>query len=182
MTGIAPGIGVAAVNCALLPGCDVSFSPRTVRSSGRAAVVTASVLFAAVIYSAQADQIYKTVDAQGHVTYSDRPNTAGAQKTDVAVQQADPAEAARLAKERQLLNAEDDQRKKQQNAADKSKAQQDHDKQARCQAARDRYNSIKDLTRLFKMDADGNRVYASDSDLDAQKEAARQAVTTACGT
>jgi hypothetical protein len=153
-----------------------------VRSSGRAAVVTASVLFAAVIYSAQADQIYKTVDAQGHVTYSDRPNTAGAQKTDVAVQQADPAEAARLAKERQLLNAEDDQRKKQQNAADKSKAQQDHDKQARCQAARDRYNSIKDLTRLFKMDADGNRVYASDSDLDAQKEAARQAVTTACGT
>jgi hypothetical protein len=160
----------------------VSFSPRTVRSSGRAAVVTASVLFAAVIYSAQADQIYKTVDAQGHVTYSDRPNTAGAQKTDVAVQQADPAEAARLAKERQLLNAEDDQRKKQQNAADKSKAQQDHDKQARCQAARDRYNSIKDLTRLFKMDADGNRVYASDSDLDAQKEAARQAVTTACGT
>ena len=152
------------------------------RSSGRAAVVTASVLFAAVIYSAQADQIYKTVDAQGHVTYSDRPNTAGAQKTDVAVQQADPAEAARLAKERQLLNAEDDQRKKQQNAADKSKAQQDHDKQARCQAARDRYNSIKDLTRLFKMDADGNRVYASDSDLDAQKEAARQAVTTACGT
>ena len=160
----------------------MSFSPRTVRSSGRAAVVTASVLFAAVIYSAQADQIYKTVDAQGHVTYSDRPNTAGAQKTDVAVQQADPAEAARLAKERQLLNAEDDQRKKQQNAADKSKAQQDHDKQARCQAARDRYNSIKDLTRLFKMDADGNRVYASDSDLDAQKEAARQAVTTACGT
>jgi Domain of unknown function (DUF4124) len=153
-----------------------------VRSSGRAAVVTASVLFAAVIDSAQADQIYKTVDAQGHVTYSDRPNTAGAQKTDVAVQQADPAEAARLAKERQLLNAEDDQRKKQQNAADKSKAQQDHDKQARCQAARDRYNSIKDLTRLFKMDADGNRVYASDSDLDAQKEAARQAVTTACGT
>jgi hypothetical protein len=153
-----------------------------VRSSGRAAVVTASVLFAAVIYSAQADQIYKTVDAQGHVTYSDRPNTAGAQKTDVAVQQADPAEAARLAKERQLLNAEDDQRKKQQNAADKSKAQQDHDKQARCQAARDLFNTIKDLTRLFKMDADGNRVYASDSDLDAQKEAARQAVTTACGT
>lgn len=143
--------------------------------------MTASVLFAAVIHCAQADQVYKTVDAQGHVTYSDRPNTIGAKKTDVAVQQADPAEAARLAKERQLLNAEDDQRKKQQNAADNSKAQQEHDKQARCQAARERYNSIKDVNRLFKTDANGNRVYATDSDLDAQKETARQAMTTACG-
>jgi hypothetical protein len=143
--------------------------------------VTASVLFAAIIYPAQADQVYKTVDAQGHVTYSDRPNAAGAQKTDVAVQQADPAEAARLAKARQLLNAEDDQRKKQQGDADKIKAQQDHDKQARCQAARDRYNSLKDVTRLFKTDADGNRVYSSDSEVDAQKETARQAMTTACG-
>jgi hypothetical protein len=152
------------------------------RSIGRAAVVTAGVLFAAVIYPAQADQVYKTVDAQGHITYSDRPNAAGAQKTDVTVQQADPAEAARLAKERQLLNAEDDQRKKQDNAAEKSKAQQDHDKQARCQAARERYNSIKDVNRLFTTDANGNRVYASDSDLEAQKETARQVMTTACGT
>jgi hypothetical protein len=149
---------------------------------GRAAVMTAGVLFVAVIYPAQADQVYKTVDAQGHVTYSDRPNAAGAQKTDVTVQQADPAEAARLAKERQLLNAEDDQRKKQQNAADKSKAQQEHDKQARCEAARDRYNSIKDVTRLFKTDADGNRVYSSDSEIEAQKETARQVMATACGT
>ena len=45
-----------------------------------------------------ADQVYKYVDAQGHVTYSDRPNTSGARKTEVTVQQADPHEAARLAK------------------------------------------------------------------------------------
>jgi hypothetical protein len=148
---------------------------------GWAAVVTAELLFAAVLSPAQADQVYKSVDAQGHVTYSDRPNATGAQKTDVVYQQADPKEAARLAKEHQVLNAEDDQRKKQDLAADKAKAQQDKDRQARCQAAKDRYNSIKE-GRLYKRDADGNRQFMSDPEADAQRETARQVMNTACGT
>jgi hypothetical protein len=148
---------------------------------GWAAVVTAELLFAAVLFPAQADQVYKSVDAQGHVTYSDRPNAAGAQKTDITVQQADPKEAARLAKEHQVLNAEDDQRKKQDLAADKVKAQQDKDRQARCQAAKDHYNSIKE-GRLYKRDADGNRQFMSDPEADAQRETARQVMNTACGT
>jgi hypothetical protein len=135
-----------------------------------------------VICPVRADQVYRSVDAQGHVTYSDRPNSAAAQKTDVAVQQADPAEAARLAKERQLLKAEDDLRKKQQASDDRSKAQQDHDKQVKCQVARDTYNNLKDAGRLFKRDADGNRVYLSDSEAEAKREAARQVMTAACGT
>jgi hypothetical protein len=129
-----------------------------------------------------ADQVYKYVDAQGHVTYSDRPNTAGAQKTQVAVQQADPAEAARLAKEHQLLRAEDDQRKKQQATDDRTKAQQDHDKAARCQTARANYNAIKDNGRLYTRDADGNKVYYNDAEADAKRETARQVMNTACGT
>jgi hypothetical protein len=148
---------------------------------GWAAAVTAGLLFAAVSHPARADQVYKSVDAQGHVTYSDRPNAAGAQKTDVTYQQADPKEAARLAKEHQVLNAEDDQRKKQQFTTDKNKAQQDKDRQARCQAAKDHYNSIKD-GRLYKRDSDGNRQFMSDSEADAQRETARQVMNTACGT
>jgi hypothetical protein len=148
---------------------------------GWAAVVTAELLFAAVLSPAQADQVYKSVDAQGHVTYSDRPNATGAQKTDVVYQEADPKEAARLAKEHQVLNAEDDQRKKQDFAADKVKAQQDKDRQARCQTAKDHYNSIKE-GRLYKRDADGNRQFMSDPEADAQRETARQVMNTACGT
>jgi hypothetical protein len=135
-----------------------------------------------IICAVRADQVYRSVDAQGHVTYSDRPTSAAAQKTDVAVQQADPAEAVRLAKERQLLKAEDDLRKKQQASDTRSKAQQDHDKQVKCQVARDTYNNLKDAGRLFKRDADGNRVFLSDSEADAQREAARQVMTAACGT
>ena len=156
-------------------------SQRTARLTGRAATLVAGSLlaFATAGYT---DQVYKYVDAQGHVTYSDRPNTAGAQKTDVAVQQADPNEAARLAKERQLLKAEDDQRKKQQANDDHAKAQQDRDKAARCQTARDHYNAIKDGGRLYARDADGNKTYYNDAEADAKREAARQVMATACGT
>jgi Domain of unknown function (DUF4124) len=163
-------------------GVNVSSSQRTAKRTGRAAVVTAGLFLASVMGPLQADQVYKSVDAQGHVTYSDRPNSSAAQKTDVAVQQADPAEAARLAKERQLLNAEDDQRKKQQADDSRAKAQQQHDKRAKCQVARDYYNSLKNASRVYKNDADGNRVYLSDTELDAKREAARQVMDTACGT
>jgi preprotein translocase subunit SecD len=148
---------------------------------GWAAVVTAGLLFAAVIPTAKSDQVYKSVDAQGHVTYSDRPNAAGAQKTEITVQQGDPKEAARLAKEGQVLGAQDEQRKKQQLTADKNKAQQEKDRQARCQAAKDHYNSIKE-GRLYKRDPDGNRQFMTDSEADAQRETARQVMNTACGT
>ena len=144
-------------------------------------MITAGLLFASAMGAAQADQIYKSVDAQGHVTYSDRPNSSGAQKADVNVQQADPAEAERLAKERQLLKAEDDQRTKQQASDSRAKAQQEHDKAARCRVARDNYNNLKDVGRIYKLDADGNRVYLSDSEAEAKRETARQVMTTACG-
>jgi hypothetical protein len=131
--------------------------------------------------TAPADQIYRSVDAQGHVTYSDRPNASGAQKADVSVQQADPAEAQRLAQERQLLKAEDDQRKKQTATDARAKAQQDHDKASRCRVARDNYNNLKDVARIYKLDADGNRVFLSDAEAEAKRETARQVMTTACG-
>jgi hypothetical protein len=144
-------------------------------------VVTAGLLLASAMGTAPADQIYKSVDAQGHVTYSDRPNASGAQKADVSVQQADPAEAQRLAQERQLLKAEDDQRKKQQANDTRAKAQQEHDKENRCRVARDNYNNVKDVARIYKLDADGNRVYLSDAEAEAKRETARQVMTTACG-
>ena len=139
------------------------------------------VLLASLVQRASADQVYKCVDAQNHVVYSDRPCAPSAQKTEVTYQQADPAEAARLAKENQVLRGEDDLRRRQQATDDKAKAQQDKARQIKCQTARDYYNSIKDTGRMFHTDADGNRVYYSDSEADAKREAARQVMTTACG-
>ncbi len=141
-----------------------------------AGVLTATVLLA------RADQVYKSVDAQGNVIYSDRPIGTGAKKTEVTVQQGDPKEAERLAKEHLVLKAEDDQRKKQDSVDSKTKAVQEQSKKDQCDRARQNYNTLKDARRLAKTDADGNRVYYTDEQADAMRATALQTMNTACGT
>src|SRR5262249_15307271 len=107
--------------------------------------------------------------------------TAKAEKSDVHVIQANPAEAARAARETNILKAEDDVRKRDAAAESEKQAKQDHDKQAQCQNARARYYSIKDVNILYRLDPQGNRVFYSDAEADARKEQARQAMLSACG-
>jgi hypothetical protein len=150
--------------------------------AGCSAVFTVLLLVAHSGCPLRAQEVYKSTDAQGHVVYSDRASTPTAQKSVVHVDQPDPAEVARIAKEQQILNAQESQRKQQQSVDDKKKAQQDREKQTRCDAARNHYYSVKDARRIFHLDADGNRVYDTDPQADAQREEARQAMETACGT
>lgn len=131
-------------------------------------------------HSPQAGEVYKSIDAEGHVVYSDQPPTSTAQKSEVHVNEPNPAEVARIAKEQQILKAVDIQRKLQKAADDKKKAQQDHEHQVQCDDTRNRYYSMKDARRLFQRDADGNRIYYSDQDADARREEARLAMTAAC--
>ena len=74
---------------------------------------------------------------------------------------------------------------KQQAAADSAqasnKALQEQQKTTRCNQARDRYNILKDVNLIYHLDEQGNRVYDTDSQADAKREAARQAMQSACG-
>jgi hypothetical protein len=74
---------------------------------------------------AVADDVYKTIDAQGHITYSDRAISPDSKKVSVDVIEGNPQEAARLAKERALVNADAAQTSKQaqQQAAEQQKQQ-----------------------------------------------------------
>jgi hypothetical protein len=128
-----------------------------------------------------ADEVYKSVDAQGHVVYSDRADTLTAQKSVVRVEQPNPTEAARLAKEQEILKAEEIQRNRQKSLDDAKKAQAEHAVQVQCENARNHYYALKDARRIYQGDAEGNRVYLSDKDGDAKREEARQAMMTACG-
>jgi len=140
----------------------------------------AGLLLSSTGLPALADQVYRSVDAQGHVTYSDRP-TAGAQKTDLVVQQADPKEAQRLAKERMLLKAEDDQRTRKTADDEQTKAKQDSEKKHLCDNARRHYYDIKDANRIYTVTADGNREYYSDAQADAMRTEAKRTMDAACG-
>jgi Domain of unknown function (DUF4124) len=140
-----------------------------------------SLIFVALLAAARADEVYKSVDAQGHVVYSDRATTPAAQKSIVHVVPGDPAEAARAARETSLLKAEDTQRKREQDFDSRNKAQQDHEKQVACTNARNRYNSLKDANVLYRLDAQQNRVFYTDAEADARKEQAHQAMIAVCG-
>ena len=132
--------------------------------------------------SAQESQgVYKSVDADGHVVYSDRGRSKSATKTAVQVKEANPAEAARIAKEQQALTASEAERRKQQAADDKMRAAADKKKEEACRNARNQYNRLLDTRAPYRRDSDGSRVYYTDEQADALREQARKAMTAACG-
>jgi hypothetical protein len=159
----------------------VSSSPFATGNAQRNARFFALLLSVALLATSRADEVYKSVDAQGHVVYSDRASTPAAQKSIVHVVPGDPAEAARAARETSLLKAEDNQRKREQDFDSRNKAQQDHEKQVACTNARNRYNSLKDANVLYRLDAQGNRMFYTDAEADARKEQAHQAMIAVCG-
>ena len=131
-------------------------------------------------YLGVAAEVYKSVDASGHVVYSDHPDPA-AQKLEVRVDEPQAADVARIAREQKVLNVEDSERKRLAAIEDKKKAQQEHDQQLRCEKARSRYYTLKDARRVYGRDGEGNRVYYSDREADAQRAAAQQTMQTECG-
>ncbi len=155
--------------------------PRRTSDLKHGTLLTICVLLAWPASSPRADEVYKSIDAQGHVVYSDRPDSSSAQKAVVNVDRPDAKEVARMAKEQEILKAEDIQRTRQKQIDDAKKAQQDHAKQVQCDAARNHYYTLKEARRLYDRDADGNRVYYSDADADVKREEARQAMNAACG-
>ena len=124
---------------------------------------------------------FRLQDAEGHVVYSDRGTTKGAPKTAVHVDEPDPAEVARLAKQQEVLKATELAREHQAADDDRKKATEEHRKAATCQSARNYYFHLRDLNRIYHDDAAGNRHWYSDPEADALKEHARQAMTAACG-
>lgn len=128
--------------------------------------------------------IYKTVDAQGNVVYTDKAPTANLQKTTVQVHEPTAADLQRVEQQKKALQAADDQRvveaiNEKTNEAQKQKQQRD--KQARCQQARNVFYSLRDANRLYQRDAQGNRMYLPDEQADAKRLEAQKAMDAACG-
>jgi hypothetical protein len=137
--------------------------------------------FACAAAPLPAQEVYKSVDADGHVIYSDRGAVKGAPKTAVHVDEPNPTEVARLAHEQDLLNADDLARARQQAVEDKNRAVQQRKKQQACEKTRTEYYHMKESARLYQRDAAGNRVYYSDAEADSLREQARRAMIAACG-
>jgi hypothetical protein len=135
----------------------------------------------AVVPHSYGEEVYKTSDAAGHVIYSDRPSSSAAEKVTVTAKPADAREAARLAKQHALEDAEYAQRSRQEADEQSRQDMQSRQDAAHCAAARSHYTFLKDVARLFRLDAEGNRIFYSDEEADAMRATAKQAVEQACG-
>jgi hypothetical protein len=130
-----------------------------------------------------ADDMYKTVDAQGQVTYSDRPLSPASQRISVDVSAPDPLEASRLTREqvaRTTADAERSKQEQQQAEEEKQNAAQEAVQRQRCATARQRYALFAAGGRLVHADPDGNRVYYSDQEIDEQRALSKAAMDNAC--
>lgn len=147
----------------------------------RSVTIVALLAFACLPAALRAQEVYRSVDASGHVVYSDRGASKSAPRTTLHINEANPAEAARLAHEQALLDADEAARAKHQALEDKNRSNQQHKQQQACEKARTEYLHMKESARLYRRDAEGNRVYYNDDDADAMREQARRAMVAACG-
>jgi hypothetical protein len=133
---------------------------------------------AAIVYlmslTATAGDVYRSVDSQGHVQYSDTP-VAGAELVHVQNLHGAPAPPAAKpeAKMASAAPANTDARRALQTDLEQVRADQ-------CKKAQDNYQQAIQARRVFRPGADGEREYLSDDEADQVRLNARLEMETAC--
>lgn len=161
------------------------------RSLRLAAVVGVAAWLAGAWQMAAADVVYKWVDPQGRVHYSDRPPTgegkllsieqtaysqrhsSGAERT-LTPPPPPPAATTNAAHSSSGAPGGDAQLK-QQVAADVEAAQASN-----CKKAQERYEQYTHFRHLYKEGANGERVYLTDAQLDAERLSAKRELDELC--
>lgn len=127
-----------------------------------------------------AAEVYRWVDAQGVVHYSDTAPRQGAEQLKVRSARSDPE---RIAAERKRLEeslaAEEKQRKEAIETRQTEQTEREL-RQRNCLRARERLAGVTGSHRLVRTDADGNRHFLSAAEIDAARVAAQADVTEWC--
>jgi len=136
--------------------------------------------------SAAADRVYRWVDKDGTVRYSDRPPPAGTQSRTVNVPGSAPAESGGNSGSPSLKEREaafEKRQQEQKKAADKAaaEAKQQAIKEANCRQARESLAVLSTGQRVLQVDAQGNPYYPDDEQRARETQKAQQAVRDWCG-
>jgi type IV secretory pathway VirB10-like protein len=135
-----------------------------------------------LLVSAQADTVYRWVDAQGHVHYSQTPppnSKAGAKAVDITPP---PPDQTSLAQTQDMEQAVTDKQQAQQALTAKAKQEADKkaQKQKACEAARKRVQRYDEVNRVAHKDKNGNVVYDSGDDLVKLRQQAQEQADKIC--
>lgn len=133
--------------------------------------------------TAHAD-VYKFKDEKGNTLYTDRPQLLPAERLNIQSQRSDVVEM----EQRENTNAtaaadrdksrRDAQAKKDQAASDAAPAAPS--KEESCNKARQDYLSRMNAQRLYEEEANGERRYLTDAEIDSTRAAAKQAMDAVC--
>ncbi|MGD8810372.1 MAG: DUF4124 domain-containing protein [Gammaproteobacteria bacterium] len=137
------------------------------------AIVTLSLL----AVPALAADVYRSVDAQGNVVYTDRPTTEGSIR--VAVRTSTPARAAQSTSEQTSPEPAADL-PDQATIEAAERAQLAEDRAANCEIAKERNERYSTSRRLYRVGADGERVYLNDEQLTEARNEAEAEVSRWC--
>lgn len=146
-----------------------------------------TLVFAVVAIGAQAAaqaDVYRWVDPQGHVQYSDRW-VPGSQlvKIDKNKQTSQSATTSQVSEQSKLAasNAAIAAQQTQENAAQAVRQDVAKAREEQCKKATERYDKAIQARRVYKTDKDGKREYVSDAEADAYRSQALLDKQSACG-
>lgn len=156
-------------------------------------VLTVPVLALLPLSAALAD-VFRSVDAQGHVQYTDTPSPGAelvrisGQRVSVTQRQAAPAPAAgksnSAANTPPSVSPDGDpihQQLEREAAARAVQADVAQTHAQQCKKATDNYNASIEAHRIYRAGADGERVLLSDDEVEKERLANKLAMDTACG-
>lgn len=152
-------------------------------------VLSLAVLFGTTVLMhatlAQEASVYRWVDAQGIVHYSDQPAAdSSAEELPIRYRKTDRGALQARLKAKSELDAAGALREGQEADADAA-AEADRQKvlaerDTNCKTARDRVAKYSNALRLYKPGPNGERVYLNDEELDVERAEANRAVEQWC--
>lgn len=146
-------------------------------------LVTALIVPAALVFAAaQAQQVYRWVDAQGNVHYSQTPPPSAASKAKMIEIAPPPPDPTGVAEQKQLVKsvaAADAAKQKAAEEAAQAAAKKAQQQQA-CDAARKQLQAYMDTHRVIANSTSASPVYYSGDDLVKLREQTQQQVNKAC--
>lgn len=127
-------------------------------------------------------QLYKYIDANGKTVYTDQPPPSADPKTlripSSAVGSPAPAAKSAVQQDKELQKGRDKAKEEAKKADEK--AQRAAFEQQRCDSAKTAYDHYAAGGRIAKLNAQGERVFLGDDEIDAEREKARRAMDEAC--
>ena len=143
------------------------------------------LLLASLSMAASAD-VFRWVDPQGRVHYSDRPEAENAVRVvGVATHASDSAAiAARMQAEsdqRAKLAAQENQQRADQSAAKAVQNDVTKSREDQCKEAKERYRVAIESQKLYRVGKDGERQYLTSQEIDEARLNSRKDMDTVCG-